>query len=1102
MCISHGLGTSYGLGRYVTLSCVFFIVTTSFQSSQGYNQTLAKPDWVASRLRIAEFIAVIAMGICGVSVPRRPDVFHNGCQVDRFRTVSLLRRLSWSWPTEILRLATQKHDLDLEDLPRPDRYRRAKEISLDWDNTRTVTRSLWKTIVVTHKARFALQWAIALLSAMLNFAPQWCVLNLLRILEGRPLQKGSTLYTEAWMWAICITLAMIAQSWVESHIFWLSWAEISVPIRAQLTTAIFKKAMVHKTAAESGARLPEGSQPPTMTIDTGSREPPMKGSQEDSSGQQSALSLISTDTTRVSDFSSFNFALPESLLRLCISLSFLVNLLGWQPPLIGLASMSLILPVNILFSRRYLGIQTRLTRIRDKKLSIISEVLQGIGQIKFTATESLWEDKIDHIRELELGCICTAFMNDLVLIGCWIISPVVLAAMSLAAFTTIHGNLTPSVAFVSLGVFRALETTLSIIPELTTDLLEARVSATRIENFLNSSEIYKEVKVADEVVFTNATIAWPTDGENDTDRFILRSINATFPGGELSIILGKTGTGKSLMLAAMLGEASVLSGSISAPPTPLPIDRYDQNATDGSWIVPGAMAFVSQVPWLENTTIKENVLFGLPFNEKRFWQVVEACALRRDLETLPDGELTEVGGLGVNLSGGQKWRITFARAIYSRAAVLILDDIFSAVDSQVGRHIFDHCLNGDLASRRTRILVTHHAELCLPAAKYVIELGQGSVVYTGAPSLERLVGAAWQTAHEMCNSGETSEAKDKHIKGRRPTMPPEARPGHKLVKVEAREQGAIKWPVYAKYMYHSGGYKFWSIILAVFLVTQGIIFGKSWWMRCWTKMNGPGKTQERHDYLFTTQQPSSAPPKTRHHPQQNLYFHLGIYILLSITGGLLATIQHFFVFRASIRASKALFKRMRFAILHAPIGWHHRNPLGRVLNRFTADFQSVDTKLGYSIALCLASFMSLVGAVIGGILVSSMMAVFSAALLAAGMYYARIYIQGAMPVKRLESVAKSPVLDLCGAALDGMDTIRAFGQTQRYLDQMYLRIDDWTVATWHMWLFNRWIGWRISAVGSFFAFFIIAVILVGPDRDPAMVGFALSFALEFPSHLM
>ena len=1102
MCISHGLGTSYGLGCYVTLSCVFFIVTTSFQSGQGDNQVLAKPDWVASRLRIAQFIAVIVIGICGISVPRRPDVFHNGYPVDRFRTVSLLRRLSWSWPAEILRLATQKHNLDLEDLPRPDRYRRAKEISLDWDNTRTFTRSLWKTIVVTHKARFALQWVTALLSAILNFAPQWCVLNLLRILEGRQLQKGSTLYTEAWMWAICVTLAIIAQSWVESYIFWLSWAEISVPIRAQLTTAIFKKAMVHKTAVESGARLPEEFQSPTITSDTESTEPPMKGSQEDSPGQQSALSLISADTTRVSDFSSFNFALPESLLRLCISLSFLINLLGWQPPLIGLASMSLILPVNILFSRRYLGIQTRLTRIRDKKLSIMSEVLQGIGQIKFTAAESLWEAKIDHIRDLELGCICTAFMNDLVLIGCWIISPVVLAAMSLAAFTIIHGNLTPSVAFVSLGVFRALETTLSIIPELTTDLLEARVSATRIENFLNRSEMYKEVNVADEVTFTNATIAWPTDDENGTGCFILRSINATFPDGELSIILGKTGTGKSLMLAAMLGEAKVLSGSISTPPTPSPIHRYDHKATDGSWIVPGATAFVSQVPWLENTTIKENIIFGLPFNQKRFWKVVEACALHRDLETLPDGELTEVGGFGVNLSGGQKWRITFARAVYSRAAILILDDIFSAVDSQVGRHIFDHCLNGELASRRTRILVTHHAELCLPAAKYVIELGQGSVVYTGAPGLERSVGAAWQNTQEMCNSGGTSEVKDNHIRGHRPTMHPEPRLDHKLVEAEAREQGAVKWDVYAKYMHHSGGYKFWSIIFTVFLVTQGIIFGKSWWMRYWTRMNGPDTTHEPHDSLFTTQQPYSAPPRTRHHPQQNLYFHLGIYILLSITGGLLATFQHFFVFRASIRASKALFKRMSFAVLRAPIGWHHRNPLGRVLNRFTADFQSVDTKLGYSIALCLASFMSLVGAVTAGILVSSMMAVFSAVLLAVGMYYARIYIRGAMPVKRLESVAKSPVLDLCGAALDGMDTIRAFGQTQRYLEQMYLRIDDWTVATWHMWLFNRWIGWRISAIGSFFAFFIIAVILVEPDRDPALIGFALSFALEFPSHLM
>jgi len=216
------------------------------------------------------------------------------------------------------------------------------------------------------------------------------------------------------------------------------------------------------------------------------------------------------------------------------------------------------------------------------------------------------------------------------------------------------------------------------------------------------------------------------------DRFILRDLNLSFPSNSLSIISGPTGSGKSLLLAAILGEVDVLGGYITVPPSLPAKQRFDDKATAVDWIIPSAIAFVSQTPWIENATIKENIIFGLPFDENRYNKVIDACALTTDLHIFDDGDSTEVGSQGISLSGGQKWRLTLARALYSRAGILILDDVLSAVDAHVGKHIYNNALLGELATGRTRILATHHVALCLPRAEYTVRLSaRGVVDYAG-----------------------------------------------------------------------------------------------------------------------------------------------------------------------------------------------------------------------------------------------------------------------------------------------------------------------------------------------------------------------------------
>ena len=186
------------------------------------------------------------------------------------------------------------------------------------------------------------------------------------------------------------------------------------------------------------------------------------------------------------------------------------------------------------------------------------------------------------------------------LYSCWITSPIALAATSLAVYSYLYGELTPSVAFTAIGVFGNLEVTLAVIPELTTDLIDAYISVTRIEKYLNAPEITKNTTDSPNISFDNASIAWPSDEEKTDDdlRYVLRNINVSFPENELSVVSGKTGTGKSLLLAAILGEVDVLSGNINVPRAPHTRDRHDSLATKDNWIIPSSIAFVAQIPWI------------------------------------------------------------------------------------------------------------------------------------------------------------------------------------------------------------------------------------------------------------------------------------------------------------------------------------------------------------------------------------------------------------------------------------------------------------------------------------------------------------------------
>lgn len=470
-------------------------------------------------------------------------------------------------------------------------------------------------------------------------------------------------------------------------------------------------------------------------------------------------------------------------------------------------------------------------KYRDGKAHLLTEALQGMRQIKYSALENHWESKILYSRNEELAQYWRASLFMCFVILVMNMGPLLLACVAQSVYAWEQGgNIKASVIFASLGLFDQLEEAVSWLPLLQVYTMEAWTSCVRLEKYFAQPDKETFAIFDDAIVFEKATVAWPKKEDLEQEaaeptetRSMLRDVSLHFPEGKLSVISGKTGSGKSLLLAAILGEVKLISGTVKVPTPPAEEDLEDvKPIADADWVIPTLTAFVSQTPWVETGTVQNNITFGLPFVEPRYQNVLRACSLEKDIELLIDGDQTEVGPKGVTLSGGQRWRVALARALYSRAGILILDDVLSAVDAHVGRAMVDQALTGELAQGRTRILATHHAELCLPKASYHVRLHEGRVesADTVTPSNTDVFPASGSNGSSLHDTSETQTIVDDHVSSEDTTVAGaqtpngQKKPNKSKADEETRETGRVKWHVYKTYLSSSGAPLLWLLVAA------------------------------------------------------------------------------------------------------------------------------------------------------------------------------------------------------------------------------------------------------------------------------------------------
>jgi ABC-type multidrug transport system fused ATPase/permease subunit len=1094
----------------------------------------------------------IVLALCGflvcISYQRRPNVFFQGHPVDLATTVSAYGRYTYSWPAPLLAEAKRLKDLQYSDIPVLDARDRTIELTGTFKANLKRTNSMLRSLLLSHSSTFTWQHIYSFVDAAFMVAPQFVMYQLLRLLEAR--DAGVNINAAARFWVIALGIVIIAGAFANNQMWFLCY-RLNFAVRAQLGGMIFDKSTRRKDVKGTVT-----SKKTTVNTDMDQADHGEPQAQPDSVDEPSAedvedqlkktrqgvVNLIGVDAKRVSDFSTTCNMFLGAACRLAFSFAILGKLLGWQPLLAGTVVQLCTLPVNIYYSKKYTDGQKVLMEQRDKILAVVNEMLGGIRQIKFAALEKQWQDRILKVRNDQLAAQWACMLYDTVLVCLWLTGPVLLSATTIGVYALINNGLPPSIAFTTISILGQIEGTLAWLPELTTNMLDAYVSLKRIGEYLDGPEKESIVEPAKQVAFKDATISWPSDGDSE-DIFTLRHLNIEFPTGELCVVSGRTGSGKSLLLAAILGEVELLTGKITAPKSPALEERHDEKANRSNWILPGQKAFVSQQPWLENATLKDNILFGLPVDKERYNTVISVCALEEDLRIMSDGDSTEIGANGINLSGGQKWRVTLARALYSRAGILVLDDIFSAVDAHVGKHIFEKALTGDICKGRTRILVTHHVSLCLPATKYEVHLGNGTVEYAGLVSdLGRNgVPEAVVDEEEEGESGDeiTAETRFEVIQRtrsrsgqylRKPSFvngKAHGRPrglshssskadivddgGHageakvapkKFVEEENKETGWVKWSVYKAYLNACGGVPFWLVVAVGFGGYEALLLGRSWILRLWTE-NYERESFVLRDWYTTSNafivQDVSSRVNITSQPRYDdtLKFYLALYLGFAAAIIVEGTLRYLWVFHGSIKASRKLFEDLTYAVLRAPLRWLDTMPIGRVLNRFSADFNQVDSAQAYNFAFCLYNFMVVLGIIVAGIIVSPIIIVCAVVLLTICGQYALYYLMAARQLKRLESTAKSPVFELFSTALAGIGTIRAFDKQSTYINNMYARLDTHARMLYYMWLANRWLSWRLNCIGAFFAFLVAALVVSLKGMDAALSGFALGFALQY-----
>ncbi|GAA6053022.1 hypothetical protein JCM3770_002387 [Rhodotorula araucariae] len=1051
------------------------------------------------------------------------------------RTVTLGSWIIFAW-VETLIAKGKRHQLGYRDVWKLPETMQSQGVKQDTEKlkwTRIISR-----IFFNNSLDLILSLTLGLTSSFLSYASPFFLKQILEALTppapGTPYDP--TLRQNAYIYALLAFVAQVSRAEVDLQQLWHERRAIT-RARTQLMGEVYEKALKRKDASGATGKGDDADGAKSRKKNAASAQASGKGKKaipeaRGSTSTGKIVSLMAGDVNKVANQLMSLSSIFGAPFELVIAITFLYQILGWTC-LVGLGVMALALPINHVLVKRRLRIHRKMLASRDARMEILNELFQAIRFIKYSADEENWLGRVFEARKTELDWLLKTRMNNLGINALWNFSPDLVMIVSIACFTLVaHQQLTVPVAFTALALFGMVRSPMTMLPTSITQLLQTWVSIQRLEQFFDDPEVDPWASSlrpdalalpapagsAGEIGISHGTFkyhekeapssstATPPPAVEGEQKFELTDVDVRFPEGKLSLVCGPTGSGKTSLFLALLGEMTCVSGAVHLRKGTA---GSDLDASTGLY---EGVAYAAQLPWLQHDSIRNNILFGSPYEKERYEQVIEACALQADLDMFDAGDETEIGEKGISLSGGQKARVALARAVYSRAKTVLLDDPLSAVDSHTARHLFRKCLRGPLLENRTVILITHHISLCLGSADYLVRLSEGRVTLqghvdeldTGDLTTELVeeddqageAEAADASEKQLARSGKV-DAQDPHeaehaalaalapsvtaTPGASTPVPPApeatAKRSGKLIEEEKRATGRVKWSVYNLYL-RSAGYWTWAFMVALlFLGRAGRVADRAYF-RWW------GESYRVEESLFfrmflplqgqialTAFDAQSVALPHLHIPSppsasDDVSFWIVGYTVICLLNLAITVIGILAAFHGSFKAARGLFKTSLIRVVYAPFRYFDTTPSGRILNRYSTDFTIVDGSLTDQVRITLThafSFIINVGVVV---IVSPRFIPPAVLIVWLYAYYALMFVKTSRDLRRLESNARSPIFSKFGETLQGIVTVRAFGGERRFLKGLWDSVDRMQAVAYSSAMSNRYLLWRFDCLGA------------------------------------
>ena len=1008
--------------------------------------------------------AVFTLLVCWM--PIKPQTYHPVDKENPFDNADVFSVMTFSWMTPLMKLGYKQYltEDDLPPLPRSFKSGYLSEVFEEhWNKQlKKSNPSLGWSILVTFGPRIVLGGMFKAIQDILQFSQPLMLRYLIQFVnvynyeQSQPITRGVSL-------VIAMFIISVSQTALLHQYFWNIF-NVGMNVKSSLIATIYKKAL--KLSNEARGEKATGD----------------------------IVNLMSVDTQRLADLSNVGSIIWSGPFQIILCLVSLHSLLG-NSMWVGVVVMLILIPLNSYFTKYIKTLQKSQMKNKDERTRVIAEILNNIKSLKLYGWEKPYKAKLNHVRnEKELKNLIKMSKVQAYLSGQWMMAPFLVSCSTFAAFIWLENKpLTTDLVFPALTLFNLLQFPLAVIPMAITSFIEAQVAIGRLSSFLRSEELQpdavthleKAKRVGDvSVEIKDGTFLWQRKPEY---KIALDKINFLAKKGELSCIVGRVGSGKSALIQSILGDLNRINGSVT---------------------IHGEIAYVAQVPWIMNGTVRENILFGHRYDPVFYEKTVKACALTVDFAILKDGDHTLVGEKGISLSGGQKARISLARAVYARADVYLFDDPLAAVDEHVGKHLVNHVLGPQgLLSSKCKVLATNKISV-LSIANNITLMQDGSITQQG--TYDQIMSAPGSVLSQLITeygekkaesegfkeeeidvenlvSEESSEAGDisdalslrrassvtlKSIRFADDDVAQERK--------EHREQGKVKWSVYKDYI-QACNPRYCCLCLGAIIAAQILSIVSSVWLKYWSEINGDDNSNP-HAWIY-----------------------LGIYFVIGLGTSLVYIFQMITLWQyCSIEGSKKLHSDMIDSVMRAPMQFFETTPIGRILNRFSNDIYKIDEVLARTIAQFVANSLK-VGFTILVICYSTWQFILIIIpLLFLYMNYQQYYMRTSRELRRLDSVTRSPVFAHFQETITGTSTIRGFGQQDRFKHINQSHVDNNMSAYFPTVNSNRWLAVRLEFIGS-----VIILAAAGLSIftlkfgtiSAGLVGLSVSYSLQITQSL-